>query len=103
MATYAAGKKALAVCDICGNQCKYRELKVYIFNLKPNGLRVCPSCWDKDQPQLRVGANFIPEGIALLNPRPDSSLASSRALFGWNPVLGLTCVVSLGTVTVTTT
>ena len=103
MSTYASGKYAIAICDVCGNQCAYKQLKIYIFDRRPNGWKVCPSCWDEDNPQLQVGKHFKEEGIALFQPRPDSSLASSRAFAGWDPVVGLTCQVFLGTVTVTTT
>jgi hypothetical protein len=99
---YASGKHALAICDICGFPCDYTELIDYIFDQRPNGLRVCPSCNDLDNPQLQVGtASNIPEAISLIRPRPDSAeLPQVRAFFGWAPVLGLRAQVTLGQVTV---
>ena len=103
MSGYAAGKRSNAYCDICGRPIKYRQLRDHIYNQKPDGLRVCSQCDDQDNPQLQVGRYFRAEPQALWQPRPDTpELAASRGLSNWNPVLGLTCQVTLGQVTVTT-
>ncbi len=99
----ASGKWALAVCDICGFTCEYTDLKDYIYNQRPNGLRVCPSCFDIDNEQLQIGKNQIPEAIALWKPRPDANqLTGCRGFFGWMPVIGLQAQVTLNPVTVST-
>lgn len=103
MSKYAAGKRAKAICDICGFKCLYKDLRYHIFNQRRDGLRVCPSCYDIDNPQLQVGRMFHAEPQALYNPRSSApELAASRALFSWNPVLSFTCQVKLGSVTVST-
>ncbi len=98
---YASGYEALGICDICGFTCKYTEMREYIFNQVPNGLKVCPSCFDVDNQQLQVGKNAKVEAIALWKPRPDSGIPFCRGFFGWSPVIGLQAQVTLGQVTVT--
>ena len=51
---YAAGKKALGICDRCGFTYKLNELRYETENKVRNGLRVCHTCYDPDQPQLDV-------------------------------------------------
>lgn len=102
---YASGKWANAICDICGRSCQYAQLRDYIFNQVPNGLRVCPECFDVDNPQLQVGRlNQQPEAIALWRPRPDTGIPQCRGWFGWLPVISLTaqCTLNAKGVTVTT-
>jgi len=47
MATFAAGKYALAICDRCGQQYKFSQLQQ-----EWNGLKTCPECWEPKHPQL---------------------------------------------------
>ena len=47
MAVFASGKYALAICDRCGQQYKFLELKK-----EWNGLEVCPECYEPKHPQL---------------------------------------------------
>ena len=47
MAVFASGKYALAICDRCGQQYKFLELKK-----EWNGLQVCPECYESKHPQL---------------------------------------------------
>jgi len=97
---YASGYEALAICDICAFSCKYTELRDYVFNQVPNGLRVCPQCFDKDNLQLQVGKNPKEEAIALLRPRPDSGIPFCRGFFGWLPIVSLRVQVTIGQVVV---
>lgn len=71
MARYASGKKSVALCDRCGQQYPYQDLREQIENKRPNGLRVCPPCLDKDHPQLQLGRQRIVDPQALRHPRPD--------------------------------
>lgn len=66
MAKYATGRKALAICDRCGWEYPYAELRP-----EWNALRVCPTCWDPKHPQLTP--RVITESIALRDPRSESS------------------------------
>lgn len=96
----ASGRHALAVCDICGFDCKYTELRDHITNQRPDGLRVCPDCYDKDNPQLQVGRVNMTDPQALYKPRPDSGeYVGMRSFAGYNPVIGLTITVTMGRVT----
>ena len=113
---FAAGKKALGVCDRCGFQYELKRLKPLTIKTKQVNILVCPTCWEPDQPQLQLGMYVIEDPQALRNPRPDNSYAESREIqWGWNPVGGassfddaltlnyLVVNVEVGTVTVTTT
>lgn len=101
--TYAKGSKAYGYCDRCGFRYPLFELKPEYYNRSLRHNRVCPECWDPDHPQLRVGLQPLGDPRPLNDPRPDNGLASSRGLFGWDPALGASVSISLGTVTVETT
>lgn len=78
---FAAGKRALGICDRCGFQYYLKELKEEMRKDNPTGLRTCPECWDGDHPQLQLGNQIVDDPQTLRNPRPDSAeLAASRAL-----------------------
>ena len=47
---YAAGKKALAICDRCGFTVKLKDLKYEVRDSSRTGMRICPNCIDKDHP-----------------------------------------------------
>jgi len=98
---YASGKKAIAMCDRCGQQYKLKVLKTEIIKQRKYQLLVCPECWDPDQPQLMLGTFPVDDPQALRNPRNDTtyvtagvnnigSLTSgSRDIqWGWAPVGG---------------
>jgi len=104
MSRYAEGKDALAVCDECNFQLKYLDLKWEIVNRRRTGRRVCPACWDKDQPQLWIGELDKSDPQALKDPRPDTlDKAFSRGWIGWNPVVAMACQVAFTPPKVTTT
>jgi hypothetical protein len=101
---FATGRESWALCDICGQRCRYRELKQDVFNQRFTGLLVCDDCYDKDNPQLQVGVlTARAEGIALQNPRPDNPDWVSRGWVSWNPVQGLGVQFTVGKVSVITT
>jgi len=125
---FASGKKAIAMCDRCGQQFKLKTLKEEIIKTKRYNLLVCEECWDPDQPQLQLGMYPVDDPQALRNPRTDTTYVTSGILsdggigqgsrviqWGWNPVGGssgfdapltpnyLVAITSVGTVTVTTT
>ena len=76
--SYASGKYALAVCDRCGQQYKYSQLKEEVENGRRNGLRVCPPCYDEDHPQLRLGKEKVVDPQALRDPRPDADQVATN-------------------------
>lgn len=120
---FAAGKKAIAVCDRCGFQYLLKELKPETVKLKVVHNRVCPACWTPDHPQLQLGMYPVDDPQALRTPRPDTTYSvsgdnrggSRQIQWGWNPVGGssqftsvltpnsLAPVGEVGTVTVVTT
>lgn len=111
---YASGKYAIAECDRCGQQYKLKELKKEVIKTKLYQIKVCPTCWDPDQPQLSLGLYPVNDPQAVREPRPDTSYLQSgnnglqteinggttiegfggpdmgsRVIFwGWNPVGG---------------
>jgi hypothetical protein len=125
---FASGKYSIAECDRCGQRYKLKELRKQIVKTKIYDIKVCPSCWDPDQPQLQLGMYPVSDPQAVREPRPDTTYEVSGLLndgyngggsrifqWGWNPVGGasgfdaeltpnnLVLVVELGTVTVATT
>jgi hypothetical protein len=115
---FASGKKALALCDVCGLTYKLKELKALVVKTKTTNVLACPECWSPDQPQLMVGMYPVFDPQALRNPRPDQALgvsgsASGRDFqWGWAPVGGgsvesgtpnnLVATTHVGTVTINT-
>ena len=60
---YASGKYAKAMCDRCGFEYEYTQLKK-----EWNGLKTCPTCFEPKHPQLDpVRVPVDPE--ALIQPR----------------------------------
>ena len=76
--SYASGKYALAVCDRCGQQYKYSQLREEVENGRRNGLRVCPPCYDEDHPQLRLVKEKVVDPQALRDPRPDADQVATN-------------------------
>lgn len=124
---FSSGKNAISQCDRCGFRYKLKDLKTEVVKTKPYNVRVCPSCWDPDHPQLQLGMYPVEDPQAVRNPRPDTTYYSagvgsdgyltggSRVFqWGWNPVGGassfdtgltpndLIATGQVGTVTVTT-
>ena len=89
-AAFARGKKAIAECDRCGFRYKLKELKELTIKTKSVNIFVCPTCFEKDHPQLHIGMYPINDPQALRNPRPDLtrfSESDSRSYqYGFNPV-----------------
>ena len=98
---FAAGKRAIAECDRCGQQYKLKQLKREIIKTKIYDLRVCPECFDPDHPQLLLGMYPVSDPQALRDPRRDTtyytsgvnvdgySAGGSRDIqWGWLPVGG---------------
>lgn len=98
---YAAGRIAIAECDRCGFRYKLSELKKLVVKGKIVSTKVCPSCFDPDHPQLRLGMTPVSDPQAIREPRPDfSGYAQSRAII--QPVYPVVGTVFAGLVSVTT-
>jgi len=125
---FASGKNSIAECDRCGFRFKLTTLRKEVVKTKVYDLKVCPQCWDPDQPQLQLGMYPVDDPQGIRDPRPDISYKVSGLLtdgelgggsrifqWGWYPVGGssffdapltpnnLVLGVQLGTVTVATT
>jgi hypothetical protein len=98
---FASGKKAIAMCDRCGQQFLLKKLKTEVIKQRKYQLLVCPECWDPDQPQLMLGTFPVDDPQALRNPRKDTTYVTagvnnigsltggSRDIqWGWAPVGG---------------
>ena len=83
MSRYATGKRSKALCDRCGLQYKYDQLKEEVQNRRPTGVRVCPTCFDGDHPQNHLGSVRISDPQSLRHPRRDRiEPASNIIAFG---------------------
>lgn len=111
---FSSGKNSIAECDRCGFRFKLTALRKLVVKTKTYDLKVCPQCWDPDQPQLQLGMYPVDDPQGVRDPRPDLSyklsgrtglqivLTNSPALdaegivgggsrvfqWGWNPVGG---------------
>lgn len=105
MPSYARGSKAFGFCDKTGFRYPLKDLVWEYNNGTRTGFRVGKDVVDPDQPQNFLGRLKINDPQSLRDPRPDTSQAESRALWGWNPVGNELqyMVGSVGTVTVITT
>lgn len=94
MARFASDKNAIGECDVCGFQYKLRELRGLVVNSILTSTKACPTCWNPDHPQLKLGMYPVDDPQAIQDPRPDTSTGesgdySSRGIqWGWNPVGG---------------
>jgi len=74
---YASGKFAIAECDRCGQRYKLKQLRKLVIKTKMVSIKVCPECWEPDQPQLSLGLYPVDDPQAVREPRPDVSYAVS--------------------------
>jgi len=74
---YASGKYSIAECDRCGQRYKLKELQKQVIKTKLYNIKVCPTCWDPDQPQLSLGLYPVNDPQAVREPRPDVSYTVS--------------------------
>jgi len=74
---YSSGKFAIAECDRCGQRYKLKELRKLVVKQQMKSIKVCPECWEPDQPQLSLGLYPVDDPQAVREPRPDVSYAVS--------------------------
>jgi len=74
---YSSGKFSIAECDRCGQRYKLKELRKLIVKQQIKNIKVCPTCWDPDQPQLSLGMYPVDDPQAVREPRPDVSYTVS--------------------------
>lgn len=74
---YSGGKFAIAECDRCGQRYKLKELRKLVVKQQIKNIKVCPECWEPDQPQLSLGMYPVDDPQAVREPRPDISYTVS--------------------------
>lgn len=74
---FSSGKYAIAECDRCDQRYMLKQLKTQILKTKPYKIKVCPTCWDPDHPQLSLGLYPVNDPQAVREPRPDMSYLQS--------------------------
>jgi hypothetical protein len=74
---YASGKNSIAECDRCGQRYKLTQLRKLVIKTKQVSIKVCPECWEPDQPQLQLGMYPVYDPQAVREPRPDISYYQS--------------------------
>jgi hypothetical protein len=70
---FSSGKNSIAECDRCGFRFKLKVLKKLVIKTKQVTIKVCPTCWEPDQPQLQLGMYPVQDPQAVREPRPDVS------------------------------
>ena len=95
---FASGKWAIAECDRCGQRYMLKELKKLVIKTKTVNIKVCPECWEPDQPQLQIGMYPVNDAQAVREPRPDTSYITSGTNGLQTNVSGGTTVSGGGTV-----
>jgi hypothetical protein len=95
---FASGKYAIAECDRCGQRYMLKELKKLTIKTKTVNIKVCPECWEPDQPQLQIGMYPVSDAQAVREPRPDTSYITSGTNGLQTNVSGGTTVSGGGTV-----
>ena len=83
---YASGKYSFGYCDFCGFRYALARLKPEVVKTKLTGMKLCPSCWTPDQPQLLLGTFPVYDPQALRDPRPDYLEESRATQWGFNPI-----------------
>jgi hypothetical protein len=74
---FSSAKNSIAECDRCGFRYKLKELKKLTIKTKQVTIKVCPTCWEPDQPQLQLGMYPVQDPQAVREPRRDNSYLQS--------------------------
>tara|TARA_R100000541_G_scaffold58866_1_gene70899 strand:+ start:723 stop:1028 length:306 start_codon:yes stop_codon:yes gene_type:complete len=99
--TFAVGKKAYGLCDICGQRYRLNKLKK-----QWDGLKVCPQDYSEKHPQLQP-RHRVADPEALRDPRPNNDFEVDNGRVFTNKdvvgsmITGNQLTASVGTVTIT--
>ena len=96
MAVFASGKYALAICDRCGQQYKFLQLKK-----EWNGLQVCPECYEPKHP-LPFTRPARLEPVTVFVGAPGDSAFESNGMQPSTESKKLIITMKVGNVTVST-
>jgi hypothetical protein len=94
---WSSARHSIAECDRCGFRYKLTQLKNLVIKTKNVNIKVCPTCWEPDQPQLQLGLYPVNDPQAVRDPRKDVSYYTPTGVnggdggsrvyqWGWNPV-----------------
>lgn len=109
MGNFATGKHAIAICDRCGQQYRFHQLRK-----EWNGLMTCPECFEPKHPQLetnhhRADAEALPwsrparqEPVTVFVGAPGDSAFTSNGMQPSKETKKLIIAVKVGNVTVST-
>lgn len=70
---FSSAKNSISECDRCGFRYKLKVLKKLVIKTKQVTIKVCPTCWEPDHPQLQLGMYPVQDPQAVREPRPDTS------------------------------
>ena len=87
-------KEEIGCCDRCDFRYPMSELRPETFRGANQNNKICPTCFDKDHPQLFVGQRSVSDKMTVKDARPD--LGDFTRLFSWSPVGGNMPRVSIG-------
>jgi len=74
---YASAKNSISECDRCGFRYPLKVLRKLTIKTKQVSIKVCPTCWEEDHPQLQIGMFPVYDPQAVREPRPDTSYYQS--------------------------
>lgn len=74
---YSSAKYTIAECDRCAQRYLLKQLRKLTIKTKMVSIKVCPECWEPDQPQLQLGMYPVYDPQAVREPRPDVSYYQS--------------------------
>lgn len=109
MGNFATGKHAIAICDRCGQQYRFHQLRK-----EWNGLMTCSECFEPKHPQLetnhhRADAEALPwsrparqEPVTVFVGAPGDSAFTSNGMQPSKETKKLIIAVKVGNVTVST-
>lgn len=100
MSNYANPKKALAICDVCGDRWYRSQLKYQVIAGQVQKILACPECWDIDNQQLLLSKlHGLDDPTSVYDPRPDLGYPVERGGYAWDPVGGIGLVIVVNPMT----
>lgn len=103
MTNFAVGREAYGFCERCAFRWPIGELKAETYKGQDKHNRVCPECWDEENPQVFVGDYQFDDPQSLRRPAPDLNLDSVNSFVALNVgVYGQWIGADVGTVEVST-
>lgn len=88
--------KTLGICDRCGFEWKWKQLKKQVVARRTTTLMVCPPCMDEDQPQWFPARIVSGDPAPVPDARPLQDEELSISGFGWGPVGGMDVFLTMG-------